>query len=179
MHQVENPENHTVDMMYERKCLEQGELPWPGRRCRARAPKFKHVREARGLYFFEILSLERRFLLSFFCSSQPRVSPYSPFRKLHIAIIIVAMATPFESTDGLTWADQWDYKSEAATRGQQQQQQQQQSKLADYNKKIKSAASTGLDKAKVAASAGSKKVKSGTASGFQWIKDQYHKKTQK
>jgi hypothetical protein len=85
------------------------------------------------------------------------------------------MASPFESKDGLSWADQWDYKSDISTADEKKQSADKKFSLSEYNKKIKSAASTGVEKAKVAASSGAKKVKSGTSSGVQWIKEQMSK----
>ena len=43
----------------------------------------------------------------------------------------------------------------------------------------KAAASAGYDKAKAAAVVGASKVKSGASLGFEWIKNQYQKRTSK
>jgi len=75
-------------------------------------------------------------------------------------------------TSDLTWEDQWDYvelNPEESAKSK--------SKLGDYNKKMKSVASTGFEKAKCAASTGAKKAKEGTSAGVRWVKIQYHKKT--
>ena len=71
----------------------------------------------------------------------------------------------------LTWEDQWDYNEELNPEGSDK------SKLGNYNKKMKSVASTGFEKAKCAASTGAKKAKEGTSAGVRWIKIQYNKKT--
>ncbi|GLJ55568.1 hypothetical protein SUGI_1193360 [Cryptomeria japonica] len=78
---------------------------------------------------------------------------------------------------GLTWAEQWDY----AFNDQEAAAQKNKSiitRLADYNKKMKSAALLGLEKSKAVAFLGAKKVKGGTKSSLHWVKDHCDKKSQ-
>jgi hypothetical protein len=63
----------------------------------------------------------------------------------------------YSNSSGLTWADQWDYNEELNP----EESAKSKSKLGDYNKKMKSVASTGFEKAKSAASTGAKKAKAG------------------
>jgi len=78
----------------------------------------------------------------------------------------------YSNSSGLTWADQWDYNEEFGSDGSAKSK----SKLGDYNKKMKSAASTGFEKAKSAATIGAKKAKAGTSAGVRWIKIRYNKR---
>ncbi|KAH7287281.1 hypothetical protein KP509_32G048500 [Ceratopteris richardii] len=88
------------------------------------------------------------------------------------------MATPFESKDGLGWVDQWGSDKDPLPEdvSKEKQEPTQKQKFAG---KVKTVASTGVDKAKGVASTSAKKLKSGTSSGIQWIKDQYQKRTKK
>jgi hypothetical protein len=115
----------------------------------------------------------------------PSIHPRSPSLsfKIKLSLISIAMAAnsskvapKFDHEDnnssGLTWADQWDYNEELNPDGSAKSK----SKLGDYNKKMKSAATTGFEKAKSAATVGAKKAKAGTSAGVRWIKIQYNKK---
>lgn len=78
------------------------------------------------------------------------------------------MAPKFNDQYSNTWED---YNEELNPEGSAN------SKLRNYNKKMKSAATTGFEKAKSAASTGAKKAKAGTSAGVRWMKIQYQKKT--
>jgi len=67
---------------------------------------------------------------------------------------------------GLTWAEQWDYSYNDQDTAQKNKSVVL-TRLADYNKKMK-----------CAASAGAKMVKEGTSAGIRWAKHQYHKNSQ-
>ncbi|KAG6557306.1 hypothetical protein Mapa_001234 [Marchantia paleacea] len=80
---------------------------------------------------------------------------------------------------GLGWADQWDYKFNDTNKGDLTvgtQKPTKKEKLAEVNKKMKAAASTGFQKAKVVAAVGAQKVKSGSSAGVRWMKEQYEKR---
>jgi hypothetical protein len=90
------------------------------------------------------------------------------------------MATLYDAYDkksdqqGLGWADQWDYKYNDKY-GQQDSQDNKggnKQKLA----KVKSAASSGVDKTKNVVTSGAQKVASGTTNGLKWIKGKVQKK---
>ncbi|KAI3685174.1 hypothetical protein L6452_34410 [Arctium lappa] len=77
---------------------------------------------------------------------------------------------------GTSWADQWDHNPDPLPAA------------ANYNKKTGGGGMNGkygkkvgegFGKTKEVAAAGAKKVKQGTSVGLQWIKDKYHKTTQK
>ncbi|KAL3692703.1 hypothetical protein R1sor_006354 [Riccia sorocarpa] len=91
----------------------------------------------------------------------------------------LSMASRENGSDGLGWADQWDYKlnddksNQLAVSGQKPTKKE---KLAEMSKKMKVAASTGFAKAKVVASAGAQKAKTGSAAGVRWMKEQYEKR---
>ncbi|KAH7293476.1 hypothetical protein KP509_28G027600 [Ceratopteris richardii] len=105
------------------------------------------------------------------------------------------MTAPFDTTDGLTWADQWDYKSDKTPgllddapvakkpwrlwRGDGHQKRRQTAEGGGGGDGMQEKMKHGVDKAKTAASAGAKKLKSGTVSGYQWLKEQYHKRSHK
>jgi hypothetical protein len=95
------------------------------------------------LIFFEILKRGVKYLIALMASDNRR------------------------NSFGLTWAEQWDYSF-----NDQEKEEKNKSvivtRLADYNKKMKHAASVGA-----------KKVKEGTSAGIRWAKHQYHKNTQK
>ncbi|GLJ48241.1 hypothetical protein SUGI_1018500 [Cryptomeria japonica] len=76
----------------------------------------------------------------------------------------------FDRSDsyGTTWADQWDYSEDRSLH-------QGNSNNMKTSDKVKSAASTGFDKAKV----GAKKIKEGSFTGIRWIKVHYQKRTKK
>ncbi|EXC32249.1 hypothetical protein L484_004752 [Morus notabilis] len=73
-----------------------------------------------------------------------------------------------------SWADQWDnnpdpvYDAKKSSTGNG-------GAAVKYKQKV----GEGFVKTKAVASTGVKKVKEGTSMGFQWIKDKYHKTTQK
>lgn len=81
-------------------------------------------------------------------------------------------------TQGLGWADQWDYKyndkygSSEGAGSHQKAEGSGKEKLA----KVKAAASVGVDKTKSMVTAGAQKVKSGTSNGIKWIKEKVQKK---
>lgn len=81
-------------------------------------------------------------------------------------------------TQGLGWADQWDYKyndkygSGEGAGSTQKGEGSGKEKLA----KVKAAASVGVDKTKSMVTTGAQKVKSGTSNGIKWIKDKVQKK---
>lgn len=79
------------------------------------------------------------------------------------------------SGNNSTWADQWDDGSDPVYDYQQNTAKNKTSSTAKYKQKV----GEGFDKTKSVASSGVKKVKEGTVSGFHWIKDKYHKTTQK
>lgn len=66
---------------------------------------------------------------------------------------------------GTSWADQWDYSNPEPIPATKD--------IGHGGKK------SNIEKTKAAAATGLKKVKEGTTMGFNWIKDKYHKKTQK
>ncbi|MBA0819131.1 hypothetical protein Gohar_019791 [Gossypium harknessii] len=78
--------------------------------------------------------------------------------------------------NGSSWADQWDYSDPAASNGAANKKK---SSSGGATAKYKQKVGDGLEKTKAVASTGMKKVKQGTSSGLQWIKDKYHKTTQK
>ncbi|KAJ7537714.1 hypothetical protein O6H91_11G018100 [Diphasiastrum complanatum] len=86
-----------------------------------------------------------------------------------------------ENTNGVSWAEQWDHKNgdHVPVRGQETAAKPGNTKLAEYEKKMRAAASTGYEKAKVAAAVSAQKVKVGTTTGIKWVKDQYQKRTKK
>ncbi|XVF09217.1 hypothetical protein REPUB_Repub07fG0073000 [Reevesia pubescens] len=75
---------------------------------------------------------------------------------------------------GTSWADQWDYNYDPAP-ATTADKKKKSSNTAKYKQKV----GDGLEKTKAVASTGLKKVKEGTSLGIQWIKDKYHKTTQK
>lgn len=82
-----------------------------------------------------------------------------------------------QESNGLGWADQWDYNfNEDPKKPQGTQKGSSKEKMAEYNKKVKAAASVGMEKTKVAASVGAQKVASGTSASFRWIKEKVQKK---
>ncbi|KAL7192046.1 hypothetical protein ACSBR2_023987 [Camellia fascicularis] len=74
---------------------------------------------------------------------------------------------------GTSWADQWDYNSDPLPTAETKKSSG--AGGGGFGKKV----GEGFGKTKVVASTGMKKVKEGTTVGFQWIKDKYHKTTQK
>ncbi|PON86076.1 CDP-diacylglycerol-glycerol-3-phosphate 3-phosphatidyltransferase [Trema orientale] len=76
------------------------------------------------------------------------------------------------STYETSWADQWDYNPDPVHDPKK-------SGASGSGGKYKQKVGEGLVKTKAVASSGVKKVKEGTTVGFQWIKDKYHKTTQK
>ncbi|KAF5730102.1 hypothetical protein HS088_TW20G00472 [Tripterygium wilfordii] len=78
-----------------------------------------------------------------------------------------------EKNGGATWADQWDYNPDPVSVPDTKKKSG--NNTSNYKQKV----GEGLGKTKAVASIGVKKVKEGTAVGFQWIKDKYHKTTQK
>ncbi|KAG2321254.1 hypothetical protein Bca52824_014467 [Brassica carinata] len=80
--------------------------------------------------------------------------------------------------NGTSWADQWDNSAKGGRIGGGAINgggTASNSKTAKYKEKL----GQGLDKTKAAASSGFKKLKTGSAVGFRWIKDKYHKITNK
>lgn len=71
-----------------------------------------------------------------------------------------------------SWADQWDFNSEHTSSKETK-------KTSSSNGGMKVKVGEGLGKTKAVAATGIKKVKHGTSVGLQWIKDKYHKTTQK
>ena len=71
--------------------------------------------------------------------------------------------------NGSSWAEQWDSNPEKETGGGDG------GRKAKYSKKL----GEGFAKTKAAASTGMKKVKGGASVGLHWIKDKYHKTTNK
>ncbi|KAJ4712258.1 CDP-diacylglycerol-glycerol-3-phosphate 3-phosphatidyltransferase [Melia azedarach] len=78
------------------------------------------------------------------------------------------------SSYGTSWADQWDDGPDPVSVPQKKK-----SNGTGTGGKYKQKVGQGFDKTKAAASTGMKKIKEGTSVGFQWIKDKYHKTTQK
>ncbi|KAK6249435.1 hypothetical protein SCA6_003440 [Theobroma cacao] len=77
------------------------------------------------------------------------------------------------SSYGTSWADQWDYSDPTPVSTTQNKNTK--SSTAKYKQKV----GEGLGKTKAVASTGVKKVKEGTSLGIHWIKEKYHKTTQK
>ncbi|CAN8304752.1 unnamed protein product [Cochlearia groenlandica] len=79
---------------------------------------------------------------------------------------------------GSSWADQWDNSGGSAKGGgavARSNGAAPNSNTAKYKEKL----GHGLDKTKAIASSGFKKLKNGSASGLRWVKDKYHKTTNK
>jgi len=96
----------------------------------------------------------------------------------------MASVTPFErqESNGLGWADQWDYKFNdevARKENREKQKEDNKQKLAEYNKKVKAVASNGMEKTKAAVTVGAQKVMSGTTTSFRWLKEKVQKKNWK
>ncbi|ESQ34894.1 hypothetical protein EUTSA_v10009213mg [Eutrema salsugineum] len=86
--------------------------------------------------------------------------------------------------NGASWADQWDNSGNSAKGGRigggavissGGGGAASNSNTAKYKEKL----GLGLDKTKAVASSGFKKLKNGSATGFRWVKDKYHKTTNK
>lgn len=86
--------------------------------------------------------------------------------------------------DGASWADQWDNSGDSAKGGRigggavvrsGENGTKSNSNTAKYKEKM----GQGLDKTKAVASSCFKKLKTGSAIGFRWVKDKYHKTTNK
>nr|GMC56287.1 CDP-diacylglycerol-glycerol-3-phosphate 3-phosphatidyltransferase [Ipomoea batatas] len=77
------------------------------------------------------------------------------------------------STYEPSWADQWDFNSDHSTSSKETK------KSRSGNGGMKVKVGEGLVKTKAMAATGIKKAKHGTSVGLQWIKDKYHKTTQK
>ena len=84
--------------------------------------------------------------------------------------------------NGTSWADQWDNSAKggrigggAVSGGGGGGGAPSTSKTGKYKEKL----GQGLDKTKTIASSGFKKLKTGSAIGFRWVKDKYHKTTNK
>ncbi len=93
----------------------------------------------------------------------------------------MASVTPFErqESNGLGWADQWDYKFNdevARKENREKQKEDNKQKMAEYNKKVKAVASSGMEKTKTVVTVGAQKVMSGTTTSFRWIKEKVQKK---
>lgn len=74
---------------------------------------------------------------------------------------------------GTSWADQWDNSYAAPTVYDGSKKSG--GATAKYREKME----MGFGKTKAVASNGVRKVKTGTSHGLQWIKDKYHKTTQR
>ncbi|XP_033136766.1 uncharacterized protein LOC103842668 [Brassica rapa] len=82
--------------------------------------------------------------------------------------------------NGTSWADQWDNSAKGGRIGGGAVSgggggAPSTSKTAKHKEKL----GQGLDKTKALASSGFKKLKTGSAIGFRWVKDKYHKTTNK
>ncbi|KAL1207841.1 hypothetical protein V5N11_014010 [Cardamine amara subsp. amara] len=84
--------------------------------------------------------------------------------------------------NGASWADQWDNSGDSAKGGRigggvvvRSSGGGAASNKDNYKEKL----GHGLDKTKAVASSGFKKLKTGSALGFRWVKDKYHKTTNK
>ncbi|CAF2050224.1 BnaA09g44360D [Brassica napus] len=82
--------------------------------------------------------------------------------------------------NGTSWADQWDNSAKGGRIGGSAVSgggggAPSTSKTAKYKENL----GQGLDKTKSLASSGFKKLKRGSAIGFRWVKDKYHKTTNK
>ncbi|XVF50258.1 hypothetical protein PTKIN_Ptkin04bG0081700 [Pterospermum kingtungense] len=81
---------------------------------------------------------------------------------------------------GTSWADQWDYNDPApASSTDSNNNKKKKSSNGGTTAKYKQKVGEGLGKTKAVASTGAKKIKEGTSLGIQWVKDKYHKTTQK
>lgn len=74
-----------------------------------------------------------------------------------------------------SWADQWDPEPMAYNSHQESGKK----KLGSNDGGAKKKVEEGLVKTKEVATVGMKKVKKGATVGFHWIKDKYHKTTNK
>ncbi|MFS7912462.1 hypothetical protein Hanom_Chr02g00130231 [Helianthus anomalus] len=90
--------------------------------------------------------------------SQPALSDQKQ-RKKHINV-----SEGMSSSYGNSWADQWDHNPDPMPAS------------STYTKKKTGG---GIGKTKEVAATGAKKVKQATSVGLRWIKDKYHKTTQK
>ncbi|KAK3035796.1 hypothetical protein RJ639_034612 [Escallonia herrerae] len=81
------------------------------------------------------------------------------------------MAETNSSSYETSWADQWDSNPDPAPETKKSGN----GTTSKYGKKV----GEGFEKTKAVASTGARKVKEGTFAGLQWIKDKYHKTTQK
>ncbi|KAJ9140370.1 hypothetical protein P3X46_031026 [Hevea brasiliensis] len=97
----------------------------------------------------------------------------SSVQKPAIAIPSLLLRMNGNSSYESSWADQWDNNPDVVYDSQNRKSS---SSSAD---KYKQKVGEGLGKTKAVASTGMKKVKEGTITGFHWIKDKYHKTTQK
>ncbi|KAI3513430.1 hypothetical protein L2E82_26752 [Cichorium intybus] len=76
---------------------------------------------------------------------------------------------------GTSWADQWDHNPDPMPAANYDKKTSGVGMTGKYGKKV----GEGFGKTKEVAATGAKKVKQGTSIGLQWIKDKYHKTTQK
>ncbi|CAH8390975.1 unnamed protein product [Eruca vesicaria subsp. sativa] len=81
--------------------------------------------------------------------------------------------------NGVSWADQWDNDSAKGGRVGGGAVARSSGSGPASNNKYKEKLGQGLDKTKGVASSGFKKLKTGSAIGFRWVKDKYHKTTNK
>lgn len=79
---------------------------------------------------------------------------------------------------GTSWADQWDVYNDPAP-AVATDQKKKSSNGGGATAKYKQKVGEGLGKTKAVASIGAKKIKEGTSFGFQWVKDKYHKTSNK
>ncbi|KAK9276906.1 hypothetical protein L1049_006443 [Liquidambar formosana] len=82
---------------------------------------------------------------------------------------------------GTSWADQWDYNNPDPVPENRRSGDGGGGGGGDAGAKAKYSKKLGesFGKTKAAASTGAKKVKEGASVGIHWIKDKYHKTTQK
>lgn len=78
-----------------------------------------------------------------------------------------------------SWADQWDPEPDSYGGHEKNDKKKISSSNNNYNGGAKKKVEQGLIKTKEVAATGMKKVKQGTSVGINWIKDKYHKTTQK
>lgn len=89
-----------------------------------------------------------------------------------------------QSSEGLGWADQWDYKFNDGNQVEKKEEPATtKDKMAEVSRKAKSAATTGFAKAKVGAKVGASKAKVGASiaatkmsAGVGWIKQKVNER---
>ncbi|CAH8391064.1 unnamed protein product [Eruca vesicaria subsp. sativa] len=81
--------------------------------------------------------------------------------------------------NGTSWADQWDNSAKGGRIGGGAVVGSSGGGATSNTAKYKEKLGQGLGKTKAVASSGFKKLKTGSALGFRWVKDKYHKTTNK